>query len=152
MALSFYYHITLSLSHFVTLSLFTCMRDRIIKFIFYIGLAIIGLLTVIKLPHDHGAAMYAGSKGYVGHALAYGILTLVGWRAFSSSRAALIGIVLVFGMCMEVLQLAIPHRTFNLLDFVSDGVGVFIACGMALICNRVTNADGGTVNVGTLKR
>ena len=118
-----------------------CMFEKIALFAFYIGLVVITLLSLLKLPTGTGTAITAGSKGYIGHGLAYCILTIVGWVAFSSPRGALVGFILVFGMCLEAMQLLISYRTFNPLDIASNGTGVLVGCGMAAIFNRLLVID-----------
>ncbi|MEN6612076.1 MAG: VanZ family protein [Armatimonadota bacterium] len=67
------------------------------------------------------------------HALTYGVLGFLTWRALNITApkwqqiVITIGISAAYGLTDEVHQLYVPGRTFDLLDLAADTLGAAIA-------------------------
>ncbi|MEN6355867.1 MAG: VanZ family protein [Armatimonadota bacterium] len=67
------------------------------------------------------------------HAVAYGVLGFLTWRALSITALKwqqiiiTIGIAAIYGLSDETHQLFVPGRTFDLLDLGADTLGAAIA-------------------------
>lgn len=80
-------------------------------------------------------------KDKFGHALAYGLMTLLGAWAWSrgrsiTSKGLLLGLIsaMIFGVLMEVLQgLLTPHRQAEWLDLVANLAGGLLMCALCLM-------------------
>jgi VanZ family protein len=106
-------------------------------------LAWMGLIFFLSaqpdLPHAPGPWVDTLLKK-TGHALAYGVLTWLYWRALRvhargdrtsvALRVASIGLAVAYALSDEYHQTLVPGRNGNLVDVAIDGVG---ACGAMLI-------------------
>lgn len=67
------------------------------------------------------------------HAVAYGVLGFLTWRALNIAAQKwqqiiiTIGIAAIYGLSDEIHQLFVPGRSFDLLDLAADTLGAAIA-------------------------
>lgn len=73
------------------------------------------------------------------------ILHLAGWIVgaisgrYAFPRAGLLGLgagLLSYSLAIELAQIAVPHRSFELLDLVANGVGIVLGLGIMKIVSR----------------
>ena len=105
--------------------------------------ALIFLLGSVPTPEFPDAPGIPTDK--LGHALVFGVLQLLGARALRFARAggsrrsnawlAALFSTLVGG-ALELWQLALPHRSGELLDLAADAFGAVVA---ALVVGRSSN-------------
>jgi VanZ family protein len=72
------------------------------------------------------------SGGYLFHILAYAVLCLLGMinAEFHNNRFPfrMLGLVLIYGTLLELIQYFLPYRTFNPYDILSNLIGVAVGC------------------------
>lgn len=76
-------------------------------------------------------AEYPGVEGIndkVSHLLAFYVLSCLEDFSFPRDRFSIYKVIalLGFGLLIEVIQYFLPYRTFSLLDFAADGIGIAI--------------------------
>ena len=96
---------------------------------------VVDILIFLRNP------LWRMAKDKFGHALAYGLMTLLGAWAWSrgrsiTSKGLLLGLIsaMIFGVLMEVLQgLLTPHRQAEWLDLVANLAGGLLMCAVCLM-------------------
>lgn len=63
------------------------------------------------------------------HLLAFGVTTWVAAHAWRTRLLVLVPLLLLYGVLIEVIQLAVPYRTTDFTDVVADAVGISIGLG-----------------------
>ena len=72
------------------------------------------------------------TTGFWEHMLAYGLLAMLGVRAYSGRRVGMIlAAVLVISIGFEVIQFWFLGRTFNPMDVMANGVGLGVGVGVS---------------------
>ena len=100
-------------------------RIRIIAFWWFAALIIAGsLMPAAQIPDT-------GLSDKLGHALAYGILTVLGLYAYARHPLSVLAGVFSLGLALEGLQYLTPTRTFEWLDVAANGVGIVL--GLAIV-------------------
>ena len=100
------------------------MIRKFAKIAFFIGLITVTAFSL--LPHE--TVPDAGMWDKLDHALAYGVLAMLGGFGFKGWRSLLmvgIGLV-VLGAGLELAQSVIPDRTGSTYDVLANFVGVAI--------------------------
>jgi len=100
------------------------MIRKFAKFAFFIGL--VAVIALSLLPHE--TTPETGMWDKLNHALAYGVLAMLGGFGFKGWRSLLmvgIGLV-VLGAGLELAQSVIPDRTGSTYDVLANFVGVAI--------------------------
>ena len=65
------------------------------------------------------------------HALAFGVLAVLGGIAYPGRLARLLVALLAYGALIEVLQSLTPDRSAEWLDLLADAVGLLLAAPLA---------------------
>lgn len=72
------------------------------------------------------------SGGYLFHILAYAVLCFLGLlnAAFHNTLFPfkMLGLILIYGTVLELIQYFLPYRTFNPLDILANIIGVVVSC------------------------
>jgi VanZ family protein len=100
------------------------MIHKLAKTAFFIGL--LAVISLSLLPHE--TLPETGMWDKLNHALAYGVLAVLGGFGFKGWRSLLmvgIGLV-VLGAGLELAQSVIPDRTGSTYDVLANFVGVAI--------------------------
>ena len=100
------------------------MISKFAKIAFFIGL--ITIIALSLLPHE--TTPETGMWDKLNHALAYGVLAVLGGFGFKGRRSLLmvgIGLV-VLGAGLELAQSVIPDRTGSTYDVLANFVGIVI--------------------------
>ena len=98
------------------------MIRKFAKFAFFIGLVAVIALSLLS----HEITPETGMWDKLNHALAYGVLAVLGGSGFKGWRSLLmvgIGLV-VLGAGLELAQSVIPDRTGSTYDVLANIVGV----------------------------
>ena len=107
--------------------------ELLIKMLFwgwFVLLTIISLLPGKVLDETH---IIFSATGFWEHILAYGVLAILGTRAYGGRRLwmMLAGVLLV-SIGFEIIQLFFLGRTFNPMDVAANGIGLGIGAGLSL--------------------
>jgi VanZ like family len=94
------------------------------------AIALVGTFVAALLPAESLASFSHQDK--LMHAVAFAVLAWLGWYAGFSSRAVLFGLLVAFGLAIEVAQSFTATRQAEVLDLVADAVGA----GLALLALR----------------
>lgn len=81
----------------------------------------------------------ASDSDKVNHVLAFACLGVLACWSYPASRSTLLaGLLLAYGLGIELVQALLPHRDFSLLDLVADalGIGLGLILGIAMHPNR----------------
>jgi VanZ family protein len=109
-------------------------QEIFFKILFVFGILTTGgvsLLPRVALPDT-------GVSDKLEHLLAYGVLSLVGCRAFADPVSRiLIGLVL-YGIVLEGLQSLVPGRVPSLMDVVANTLGVGLGYLVLIFVRRGT--------------
>lgn len=100
-------------------------RIRIIAFWWFAALVVAGSLA----PAAH--IPESGLPDKIGHALAYGILTVLGLCAYPRHTLAVVAGVFGLGAALEGLQQLTPTRTFEWADIAANSVGILLGLALA---------------------
>ena len=104
----------------------------VMKIRFFLLLVWVGLIVVFSLmPHWH----YSGtsklvsldSSGYFQHALGYFILGLLAFVAFPKKIWCWLFSFFIMSVFLELAQLFIPERSFNVNDILFNSMGLLLA-------------------------
>ena len=89
------------------------------------------IITFSLIPHWHcnGAftAVSLDPSGYFQHILGYFVLGLLGFAAFPKKIWCCLFVFFMMSVCLELGQLFVAERTFNVNDILSNGVGLLLA-------------------------
>ena len=70
------------------------------------------------------------SSGFVMHGIAYFVVMLLCFLAFGAKDISFVVwaglMIFLYSVALEVVQLYLPYRTFNVYDVVANGAGVVI--------------------------
>ena len=88
-------------------------------------LCVIAVLVLALLP----ASTHLPSTGWdkANHALAFGVMTVLGRWAYPRSTAALLLGLLAYGGLIEALQALTPDRSSEWGDWLADSIGLALA-------------------------
>jgi len=92
--------------------------------VFLMTLCIIGYLAMTQ----HHLPVVDDLPGYLSHILAFYILALLIDFAFPANPSLLAKLIIVlgYGLCIEVFQGQFTERTFSMVDFLADMMGVML--------------------------
>jgi VanZ family protein len=85
-----------------------------------------------------------------GHVFEFGLFALLVWLALPARQsvarrvAVSAGVSLAFGLAIELIQLPIPYRSFDLLDWAADAAGIAVVLAVFSV--------GRSLRAGTLSR
>ena len=102
------------------------------KILFYLCLCLIVFLSIA--PQDVNSSLLSGMRvtksGFFQHVFGYFVLSALACQTFRGNniRIILVGI-LIMGAGLEIVQYAMPSRTFNIYDLVANLVGVLTGSG-----------------------
>ena len=97
----------------------------------FVLLAVISLLPGKVLDETH---IIFSATGFWEHILAYGVLAVLGTRAYGGRRLWMVlAGILVVSVGFEVIQLFFLGRTFNPMDVAANGIGLGIGAGTGLM-------------------
>ncbi len=113
------------------------------KFIFFTNIFVIVLLSVY--PGSLLGLIFFGNDDVLPgsdkshHFIAYFITTIFGLLAYSEKNIflQLSFSLLLLGSILEIIQIWIPNRSFELLDMLSNTSGVVIGLGVIQIFNKI---------------
>ncbi len=95
-------------------------RETVLKAIFALGALGVGGLSLLP----QAALPETGAFDKLEHLLAYGVLSLIGYKAYPGHVwRTMIGLIL-YGITLEGLQSLIPGRVPSLADIVANALGV----------------------------
>lgn len=87
---------------------------------------------VLGLMPDPGTAVTVTRGDLIAHALGWLVGGISGRYAYPRLRASVLGLALWgYSLLIEAAQIAIPSRSFELLDLLANGAGVVI--GMVIM-------------------
>lgn len=109
------------------------MHMRILtRSLFILWVIAVTALSVISYPDKSNFVLFVtfSSSGFVLHCCAYFLGMLLCSMAFNKKSTSFVlwtgGVVFLYSMVLEGVQLYLPYRTFNPYDVVANGVGVFV--------------------------
>ncbi|MEM7386766.1 MAG: VanZ family protein [Verrucomicrobiota bacterium] len=106
--------------------------NRSLIFLFRLGLVVasLAILYLATTPKDLRVLTHFYDKA--NHLAAFACLALLLDFSFPSTPFGRWKIItlLAYGILIECLQSFVPSRHFSLLDFVADGVGILVYCGV----------------------
>jgi VanZ family protein len=99
-------------------------QNSINSFRVVLCIALAAIMYLATTPQHYPVVESVNDK--VNHILAFFVLGLladfsVPRSGFTSSK---IGALLAYGLGIEVIQFFLPYRTFSLLDWLADGIGL----------------------------
>ncbi len=98
----------------------------------------LGLLLFLTLTPGVDSGIHLPHIDKVFHAVAFAGVTFLMLGAFPKmNRWYIVGILLLLGVAIEIIQLHIPGRSFSFADWIGDAVGVFAV--LALFGKRRLN-------------
>ncbi len=112
------------------------MVRKLAKITFFIGL--MAVIALSLLPHE--SLPKTGMWDKLNHAVAFGVLAVMGGRGFKGWRSLLmVGVGLVaLGAGLELAQSVIPDRTGSVYDGLANFVGVAIGSAAAAAAGTIT--------------
>jgi VanZ family protein len=95
---------------------------RISQLLFWSSLILISWLSVASLPELPSINLWDKA----GHALAYGVLMLLGGVAYRYQKTLIEIALLIFsyGAVIELVQYMLPDRQFSFLDMLANSIGI----------------------------
>ncbi len=104
-------------------------NDVLWQIAFWVCFAMVAVLSL--WPNQSKAAHaqfdYLTPSGFIVHATAFAVLTLLAWQAFSRPVWLLALIIAAVSVAFETLQLLVPSRSFNPLDLAANAAGIVLA-------------------------
>jgi len=99
------------------------------KVLFYLCLFLIVVLSIV--PQNVNSAMSLKvmftKSGFFQHVFGYFVLSALAWHAFAENKIWLIlAGTLILGVVLEIIQYALPTRTFNVYDLLANLAGVLV--------------------------
>lgn len=101
-------------------------------------LAVLVVLVLMLLPAEHAQGLPLNVWDKAQHALAFGVLTLLGLRAWPQRRdrlRLLVGLV-IYGGGIEWVQHLTGWRHGDWADWVADSAGVALVAALAMAMRR----------------
>jgi len=106
----------------------------LLRVMFVLWAMAVVVLSVISYPGSKDLLMSVKltSSGFVVHGIAYFVGVLLCYWSFDKKNISFVLwtglLIFLFGVVLEVVQLYLPCRTFNVYDVVGNGVGIGIFC------------------------
>jgi len=93
--------------------------------LFWIWFGLIAVFSLMPGKTLEGTGIVLSSTGFWEHILAYGVLAVLGARAYAGRRLGIIlaGALLV-SVGFEMIQFLFLERTFNPMDVAANGIGL----------------------------
>ncbi|MBD3378727.1 hypothetical protein GF406_27115, partial [candidate division KSB1 bacterium] len=119
-------------------------RVQLKQALFWFSLVAISWLSL--LPGDdlersmHVRTM--SSSGAFLHIAAYAVLALLAWMAFDQRYRFAVLFLLLYSIVLEILQIWVPHRSFNPLDILSNLAGLILASMVIFLWQRFQRLPG----------
>ena len=109
-----------------------------------------GFLLIIStfLPYNlNENQKIAGHKIRLDYLMHLGVYTVLSFSFFCSKKNNLsfkmlsfyISAGLIFSLVLELLQILVPYRTFNILDVMFNGIGILLGIGIWKIMSAIRN-------------
>ena len=112
------------------------LTSAISQIAFWGGLIVTTYMALTPLQHAAGASISAKSQ----HLVAFAYLTITMWCAYRlrvpPQRMAII--LLGYGLGIELVQLTMPYRYFELIDLAADATGIALGASCIMLATRVT--------------
>jgi VanZ family protein len=91
-----------------------------------LAIALVAILHLATTERSYAVAEDLNDK--VSHVLAFGVLAFLAEFSFphQRSRAAVVILLLAFGVLIEAIQYFIPYRDASLLDLAADALGIAV--------------------------
>ena len=105
------------------------MNEIIIKFRFYIMWTyIVALFVLLTTPLPLQEGYQTATYATYAHFLMFFILVVIVWFAYLFSIDMIMLIkLLAFAIIMEIIQLPLPYRVFDIMDMTMNVIGVLTA-------------------------
>jgi VanZ family protein len=101
------------------------VTEQLTKVLFWGWFALLAIVSLLPGKALDETPVMLSATGFWEHMLAYGVLAVLGVRAYSGRRVGMIlAAVLVVSIGFEVIQLLFLGRTFNPMDVVANGIGL----------------------------
>lgn len=98
------------------------------KILFYLCLFLIVLLSLV--PQDINSllsGMRFTKSGFFQHVFGYFVLSAIACQAFEKNNIRIIlSGILILSVGLEIIQYALPTRTFNIYDLLANLIGVLV--------------------------
>ncbi|MEE8310865.1 MAG: VanZ family protein [Candidatus Binatia bacterium] len=103
---------------------------------FWGGVIITAYMALTPLQHEAAGSISAGSQ----HLAAFAYLTITMWCAYRVRipPARIVLILFGYGLGIELVQLSMAYRTFELIDLAADAVGIALGATCIILAIRVT--------------
>jgi VanZ family protein len=103
--------------------------NSIFKYLFVtVVIAIITASLINYSSFFDSSASTEGSAGLVYHFIMYLITAILSWKAFHKSGTRIIisiaSALFILGLCLEIIQIWLPYRTFNSMDIGANIIGL----------------------------
>ncbi|MBI4181688.1 MAG: VanZ family protein [Candidatus Aenigmarchaeota archaeon] len=112
------------------------------------ALLVLAVLPAALLPQLGAPGMRAGDAGHLLGYLLYGFLLAGACSLQGRGAGRVLAIGAGMGLLTEVLQLAVPFRTFDLLDWGVDVAGTALGMGVFAGWANLRGGDGGGALAG----
>ena len=99
------------------------------KILFYLCLSLIVFLSIVPQSANSSllSKMMFTKSGFFQHVFGYFVLSALAWLAFKKNNIWIIlAGILILGIVLEIIQYALPTRTFNVYDLLANMMGVFV--------------------------
>jgi len=118
------------------------MTGTIYKAFFIIILLLIITASLINYSaFFNTGALTEGSAGLIYHFIMYSIVAILSWMAFNKSRTLIIFIIgislFILGLCLEIVQIYLPYRSFNPMDLAANTVGLSFGYCLVILWHTV---------------
>jgi VanZ family protein len=99
------------------------------KILFYLCLSLIVFLSIV--PQDVNSSLLSGVRftksGFFQHVFGYFVLSALAFKAFTKNKVwIMLAGILILGVVLEIIQYALPTRTFNIYDLLANLAGVLV--------------------------
>jgi VanZ family protein len=103
------------------------VNKKIVQIMFWV--CICAVLFFSWIPGTDTALQFVTSSDKYAHFIAFFVLSVLLLFAYSFSKPffSTVLFMMLFGLVIEAIQIFVPYRSFSLLDFGADLLGVFIA-------------------------
>ncbi len=83
------------------------------------------------------------NRGYLWHTAVYAILIVISDKAFPGKTVLWSGVLIVYGVMLEVVQCFLPYRSFNWYDLFANIGGVLIGAFILVLYSAFTERSHG---------
>jgi VanZ family protein len=105
------------------------------------------ILTVSVIPGTDLPSLSIWEPDKVMHAFVYGVLTILLFYALQKAMFPRVNkiifttaLCILYGFIIELIQLALPSRSFDMLDALANAIGCLAAMALILVISRQNKA------------